>query len=107
MGGLSRRPENIVRKFDYWLNLIQMLGLRETRKYKGLQDEPLQVAMFEMKILLQVKESDRKVGLLVPSFCCIRNTTLLLVTFAISSVWIDDTLQKVTASKKSLICRCF
>lgn len=39
---LSRSPEYIAFKFDYWLDLIQMLGLRETRKYKGFHDEPLQ-----------------------------------------------------------------
>ena len=39
---LSRSPEYIARKFDYWVDLIKMLGLRETRKYKGFHDEPLQ-----------------------------------------------------------------
>ncbi len=38
---LRRTPEYIARKFDYWLAHIEMLGVQETRKYKGFHDEPL------------------------------------------------------------------
>ena len=38
---LSRCPEHIARKFDYWIDLLQSIGLREARKYKGFHDEPL------------------------------------------------------------------
>jgi proteic killer suppression protein len=38
---LSRCPEHIARKFDYWVDLLQTTGLREVRKYKGFHDEPL------------------------------------------------------------------
>ncbi len=38
---LRHCPEYIARKFAYWINLIQSLGLREACKYKGFHDEPL------------------------------------------------------------------
>lgn len=38
---LNRCPEHIARKFDYWIDQLQSIGLREARKYKGFHDEPL------------------------------------------------------------------
>lgn len=34
-------PVHIYRKFLYWLDLLQSIGLRESRKFKGFHDEPL------------------------------------------------------------------
>lgn len=34
-------PEHIRRKYFYWLNMIEAIGLREVRKLKGLHDEAL------------------------------------------------------------------
>lgn len=34
-------PVHIHRKFLYWLDLLQSIGLRESRKFKGFHDEPL------------------------------------------------------------------
>jgi proteic killer suppression protein len=34
-------PEYISRKYEYWLDLLQTIGLLEARKYKGFHDEPL------------------------------------------------------------------
>ncbi len=34
-------PVHIARKFDYWMDLLQTIGLRESRKFKGFHDEPL------------------------------------------------------------------
>lgn len=38
LGGL---PDFIVRKFYAWVAVIQLAGLRETRKSPGFNDEPL------------------------------------------------------------------
>lgn len=38
---LKKVPNHIVRKFDYWCDLIEFIGLLEARKYKGFHDEPL------------------------------------------------------------------
>jgi proteic killer suppression protein len=38
---LDRCPDYIARKYDYWVDLLQTVGLREARKYKGFHDEPL------------------------------------------------------------------
>ena len=38
---LSRVPEHIASKFEYWIDLLQSIGLREVRRYKGFHDEPL------------------------------------------------------------------
>jgi proteic killer suppression protein len=38
---LRSSPEYISRKFEYWLDLLQTIGLREARRYKGFHDEPL------------------------------------------------------------------
>jgi toxin HigB-1 len=38
---LSRCPDHIARKFDYWVDLLETIGLREARKFKGFHDEPL------------------------------------------------------------------
>jgi proteic killer suppression protein len=34
-------PDHIYRKYLYWIDLIQSIGLLESRKYKGFHDEPL------------------------------------------------------------------
>lgn len=39
---LNRVPEHIARKFEYWCDLLQSVGLREARRFKGFHDEPLQ-----------------------------------------------------------------
>lgn len=38
---LKKIPEHIKVKFDAWCDLLEYMGLRESRKYKGLHDEPL------------------------------------------------------------------
>ena len=38
---LSKCPQHIRRKFDYWCDLIESVGLKESRKYKGFHDELL------------------------------------------------------------------
>lgn len=38
---LRRVPQHIAKKFGYWVDMIQYLGLLEARKYKGFHDEPL------------------------------------------------------------------
>ncbi len=38
---ISRCPDHIARKFDYWVDLLQTIGVREARKFKGFHDEPL------------------------------------------------------------------
>ncbi len=38
---LDRTPEVIVRKFRFWVALVQESGIREVRKNKGFHDEPL------------------------------------------------------------------
>jgi len=38
---LQQCPNHISRKFDYWVDLLKTIGLRESRKYKGFHDEPL------------------------------------------------------------------
>lgn len=39
--GLDRAPEHIKRKYLYWLDLVETIGIYESRKYKGFHDEPL------------------------------------------------------------------
>ncbi len=39
---LDRCPDHIVRKYEYWVDMLQSVGLRESRKFKGFHDEPLQ-----------------------------------------------------------------
>jgi len=34
-------PCHIYRKYLYWIDLLQTIGLLEARKYKGFHDEPL------------------------------------------------------------------
>jgi hypothetical protein len=34
-------PDHIYRKYLYWIDLLQTIGLLEARKYKGFHDEPL------------------------------------------------------------------
>lgn len=34
-------PDHIYRKYLYWIDLLQSIGLLESRKYKGFHDEPL------------------------------------------------------------------
>lgn len=38
---LATCPSYIVRKFMYWVGLIEMYGLRATQQIKGFHDEPL------------------------------------------------------------------
>ncbi|RYZ89013.1 MAG: type II toxin-antitoxin system mRNA interferase toxin, RelE/StbE family [Proteobacteria bacterium] len=38
---LKKLPENIVFKFQRWLQLLSLYGLEETRKIPGFHDEPL------------------------------------------------------------------
>ena len=38
---LDRLPEQIVRKFFAWVSIVQISGIRETRKTAGFHDEPL------------------------------------------------------------------
>ena len=38
---LDECPDRIHRKFDYWTDMLQTIGLRVSRKYKGFHDEPL------------------------------------------------------------------
>jgi len=38
---LDRIPDHIFRKYLYWYDLLQSIGLKEARKYKGFHDEPL------------------------------------------------------------------
>ncbi len=38
---LKSTPNYIQRKFDYWCDLINTIGLLESRKYKGFHDEAL------------------------------------------------------------------
>ena len=38
---LKSVPEYIQRKFYYWADKVQRLGIREVRKFKGFHDEPL------------------------------------------------------------------
>ena len=55
---LSRSHEYIARKFEYRLDLIQMLGLRETRKYKGFHNDPLQGDR-KNQLSVRISEADR------------------------------------------------
>lgn len=34
-------PDHIYRKYLYWIDLLQTIGLLEARRYKGFHDEPL------------------------------------------------------------------
>lgn len=38
---LKKIPDNIRKKFIFWVFLVETLGLIEVRKYKGYHDEPL------------------------------------------------------------------
>ena len=38
---LDALPDQIVRKFYAWVSVVQLSGLRETRKSPGFHDEPL------------------------------------------------------------------
>ncbi len=38
---LDKIPDHIYRKYLYWVDLLQTIGLLEARKYKGFHDEPL------------------------------------------------------------------
>jgi proteic killer suppression protein len=38
---LNRCPDHISQKFEYWIDLLQTIGLLESRRYKGFHDEPL------------------------------------------------------------------
>jgi proteic killer suppression protein len=38
---LDSLPDQIVRKFYAWVSVVQLTGLRETRKSPGFHDEPL------------------------------------------------------------------
>lgn len=38
---LNKCPDYIARKFEYWIDLLQTVGLREARRFKGFHDEPL------------------------------------------------------------------
>lgn len=38
---LKRVPENIRKKFIFWVFLVETQGLLEVRKHKGFHDEPL------------------------------------------------------------------
>jgi proteic killer suppression protein len=38
---LKKIPENIRKKFIFWVFQVESLGVREVRKYKGYHDEPL------------------------------------------------------------------
>lgn len=38
---LKKVPSHIKQKFDFWCDLINFIGIREARKYKGFHDEPL------------------------------------------------------------------
>jgi proteic killer suppression protein len=38
---LKKIPDHIFRKYLYWLDLIETIGLLEARKYQGFHDEPL------------------------------------------------------------------
>jgi proteic killer suppression protein len=38
---LALIPDHIFAKYIYWISLIEKIGLRESRKYKGFHDEPL------------------------------------------------------------------
>jgi proteic killer suppression protein len=38
---LALIPDHIFRKYLYWVDLLQTIGLLESRKYQGFHDEPL------------------------------------------------------------------
>lgn len=38
---LEKVPRHIRTKFEYWCDLLDFVGLRDARKYKGFHDEPL------------------------------------------------------------------
>ncbi len=38
---LKKVPLAILRKFDFWVDSIEEIGLQETQKLKGFHDEPL------------------------------------------------------------------
>lgn len=38
---LQATPVHIQRKFEYWCDLLDTMGLLGARKYKGFHDEPL------------------------------------------------------------------
>jgi proteic killer suppression protein len=38
---LTLVPHYIYRKYLYWVNLLEVIGLLDSRKYKGFHDEPL------------------------------------------------------------------
>ncbi|MEI6832500.1 MAG: hypothetical protein WCL28_00795 [bacterium] len=38
---LDHCPAHIARKYDYWVDLLKTIVLREARKYNGIHDEPL------------------------------------------------------------------
>ncbi len=38
---LKQVPQHIYRKYLYWIDLIETIGLLEARKYKGFHDESL------------------------------------------------------------------
>lgn len=38
---LDKIPDHIFRKYLYWRDMVEAVGLLEARKYKGFHDEPL------------------------------------------------------------------
>lgn len=38
---IRKLPVHVYRKYLYWKDLLDSIGLRESRKYKGFHDEPL------------------------------------------------------------------
>jgi toxin HigB-1 len=38
---LEQIPVHVARKFEYWVDLLETVGLREARRFKGFHDEPL------------------------------------------------------------------
>lgn len=38
---LRKTPQHIQEKYEYWVDLLETIGLLESRKYKGFHDEPL------------------------------------------------------------------
>ncbi len=38
---LSKIPKHILESLRYWVETVELIGIRETRKLKGYHDEPL------------------------------------------------------------------
>jgi toxin HigB-1 len=65
-------PEQIVKKFFAWVSIVQIAGIRETRRTSGFHDEPLKgerkgqrsVRLNKAYRAIYVEKSDRNIELI-------------------------------------------